>query len=237
MPGRKSKISPTFSCKARIVTAVTASSRRCCLPAGAQMMSTGCCRPTLEIIGAGSASPRSLAKRCVSAVADIASTRRSGRRFLRASRQSASPISVGRFLSWTSSKMTKPTPGSSGSFCKRRVRIPSVTTSMRVLGPIWRSSRVWYPTSSPGSCPINEAKRRAAARAASRRGSSITMRCPFNQLSLIRRNGTRVVLPAPGGATKTAVRRVANAARSSVTTSSIGRSVVGNRISQVRVCR
>ena len=142
MPGRKTKMSPAFSRKARRVTSATASSSRCCLPGGAQVMSTGCCRPALEMIGAGSPSPKSFAKRSVSAVADIASTRRSVRKFLRASRHNARPTSVGRFRSCTSSKITSPIPGSSGSFCKRRVRIPSVTTSMRVLGPIRRSSRV-----------------------------------------------------------------------------------------------
>ena len=45
---------------------------------------------------------------------------------------------------------------------------------------------------------------RAAARAASRRGSSITMRRPASHGSSSSASGTRVVLPAPGGACSTA---------------------------------
>ena len=56
--------------------------------------------------------------------------------------------------------------------------------------------------------------RRAAARAASRRGSSITMRCDASQVSSSRASGTRVVLPAPGGACSTTLVRSASAARS-----------------------
>ena len=44
----------------------------------------------------------------------------------------------------------------------------------------------------------------AAARAASRRGSSITIRSPASHGSSRRRSGTIVVLPAPGGACSTA---------------------------------
>ena len=39
--------------------------------------------------------------------------------------------------------ITSAVPVRLGSFCRRRVRIPSVTTSMRVFAPIRRSSRVW----------------------------------------------------------------------------------------------
>jgi hypothetical protein len=51
---------------------------------------------------------------------------------------------------------------------------------------------------------MSEANRRAAARAANRRGSNITMRPPSIHGWSIKRNGTSVVLPAPGGATNTA---------------------------------
>ena len=63
----------------------------------------------------------------VSAVADMATMRRSGRSVAAASSVRARPRSVVRLRSWTSSKMTRPTPGSSGSCCRRRVSTPSVT--------------------------------------------------------------------------------------------------------------
>ena len=54
--------------------------------------------------------------------------------------------------------------------------------------------------------------RAAAARAAIRRGSSTTMRLPFAHGSSASTSGTRVVLPAPGGATSTAALRARSAA-------------------------
>ena len=56
------------------------------------------------------------------------------------------------------------------------------------------------------------AMRRAAARAASLRGSSITMRS-FGKSHEVskRRNGASVVLPEPGGATSTARRALKSA--------------------------
>ena len=59
--------------------------------------------------------PSRRAKRAVSAVADIARMRRSGRSVAAASSVNARPRSVVRLRSWTSSKITSPTPGSSGS--------------------------------------------------------------------------------------------------------------------------
>ena len=47
-----------------------------------------------------------------------------------------------RWRSWTSSNTTRPVPGRLGSACRRRVRMPSVTTSTRVPAPTRRSSRV-----------------------------------------------------------------------------------------------
>ena len=79
----------------------------------------------------------------VSGVADMARMRRSGRTAARASSARARPTSVGRLRSCTSSNTTRPQPSSDGSCCSRRVSTPSVTTSMRVCGPMWRSSRVW----------------------------------------------------------------------------------------------
>ncbi|CAB4612468.1 unannotated protein [freshwater metagenome] len=160
-------------------------------------------------------------------MADIAKIFTSESKVAIASSKNAKPRSVGTFLSCTSSKITSAVPSSVGSFCKRRVRIPSVTTSMRVLLPIFRSSRVWYPTVSPGFSPSMCAIRCAAARAASLRGSSITMRRPRIHGSCSSRKGTRVVLPAPGGATRTALRCCASASRSGAMASSTGRSERG----------
>ncbi len=140
---------------------------------GIHTISTSCIRPSLSITGI---SPSTATSDWVSGVADMARIRRSGRRVAATSSVSANPMSVGRFRSCTSSKITRPTPGNSGSPCSRRVRMPSVTTSIRVSGPMWRSSRVWYPTVPPTCSPSRLAIRRAAARVASRRGSSITIR-------------------------------------------------------------
>ena len=78
----------------------------------------------------------------VAMVADMAITRRSGRSTSRASRVKARPRSVCRCRSWNSSKTTIPTPGREASDCRRRVSIPSVTTSIRVALPVRRSSLV-----------------------------------------------------------------------------------------------
>ena len=66
--------------------------------------------------------------------------------------------------------------------------------------------------------------RRAAARVASRRGSSTTIRRSESHASSSSASGTSVVLPAPGGATSTARRRSASAARSASKVSVTGRS-------------
>ena len=66
--------------------------------------------------------------------------------------------------------------------------------------PCGRGSRRSGPTSSPRVW----AMRWAAARAARRRGSSMMMRRSPRQGASSRARGTRVVLPAPGGATRTA---------------------------------
>src|SRR5712671_1941212 len=64
--------------------------------------------------------------------------------------------------------------------------------------------------------------RSAAARAAIRRGSSTRIVRPCTQGSSASTSGTRVVLPAPGGATRTAASRAANAAVRAGSASSIG---------------
>ena len=86
---------------------------------------------------------------------------------------------------------------------------------MRARNPI-RS-----PTGSDSEC----AMRSAAARAAMRRGSSTRILRAPSQPSSIKASGTRVVLPAPGGATSTAEGCAASAVRRSSRTASIGSGV------------
>ena len=64
--------------------------------------------------------------------------------------------------------------------------------------------------------------RAAAARAAIRRGSSTRILRPSAHGSSASTSGTRVVLPAPGGATSTAASRARSAAVSAGSASSIG---------------
>ncbi len=68
--------------------------------------------------------------------------------------------------------------------------------------------------------------RRAAARAASRRGSCITILPLPSQGASSRASGTRVVLPAPGGATSTAALPACSAALSRGMASSTGREAI-----------
>ena len=72
------------------------------------------------------------ASRSVATVAEVASSRRSGRSPSRASSSSASSRSASRCRSWHSSSSTQPTPASSGSAASRRSSSPEVTTSIRV---------------------------------------------------------------------------------------------------------
>ena len=55
---------------------------------------------------------------------------------------SASARSACRLRSWNSSRITSPTPLSSGSCWIIRVRMPSVTTSSRVFAPTQVSARI-----------------------------------------------------------------------------------------------
>lgn len=83
-----------------------------------------------------------------------------------------------------------------------------MTTSTRVCRPATRSPRTVKPTDSPGFSPSSQAIRRAAARAAIRRGSATTTRrAGPSPISPASTSGTRVVFPVPGGATSTAVPR------------------------------
>ena len=105
------------------------------------------------------------------------------------------------------------------------MKTPSVTTSIRVFGPDFETIRARNPIRSPTASDKVRAMRSAAALAAMRRGSSTRILRPSSQLSSIKASGTRVVLPAPGGATRTADARVASAARNSGSAASIGSGV------------
>ena len=145
-------------------------------------------------------------RRAASSVADITRMRRSSRTSACASRHSARPRSALRLRSWNSSKITIATPSSVASRCSQRVRIPSVTTSMRVLLLVRDSSRVRKPTVWPTASPSICAMRVATARAARRRGSSITI-LPLTE---------RLRRPAmPAGRRSTCRRRAAPATRRS----------------------
>ena len=225
MPGRNTSKSPSSSSSARSTTDATAASTRSLRCLGSQRRSIGWVRPSLMTTGAGPVSvARSRANMAVSAVADIATIRRSGRSVAPTSSVSARPRSVVRLRSWTSSNSTAATPGSSGSCCRRLVSTPSVSTSMRVFGPMARSSRVWYPTRSPGALPVSCAIRLAAARVANRRGSSTMIFPSPRHVASSSASGTTVVLPAPGGALTTARPRPSSAFRRSPRLSRIGRS-------------
>ena len=52
-------------------------------------------------------------------------------------------MSACRERSWNSSKMTQPTPDSSGSASRRRVSTPSVMISSRVRAETALSCRMW----------------------------------------------------------------------------------------------
>jgi len=140
-----------------------------------------------------------------------------------ASSASAKPRSASSERSWNSSNRTPATPSSAGSSRIIRVNTPSVTTSIRVRLDTRLCSRTRRPTVSPTFSPKVAAIRAAAARAARRRGSSRMNRLPFAQGSSRSASGTRVVLPAPGGATSTALGCAASATRSAGSASSIGR--------------
>jgi len=107
-----------------------------------------------------------------------------------------------------------------------RLKTPSVTTSMRVLGPDLETIRARKPMRSPTASDKECAMRSAAARAAMRRGSSTRIFRSWSQRSSIKASGTRVVLPAPGGATRTADVRMAKAPSNSFRMASIGSGAV-----------
>ena len=105
----------------------------------------------------------------------------------------------------TRRRSTSPTPSSDGSRCSRRVRMPSVTTSIRVAGP---TRPVVAGAVADG---VADLLRRAAPPSAGPRpgwpaGGVRASRCagPPSHGSSSSASGTTVVLPAPGGAWSTA---------------------------------
>src|SRR6185437_126990 len=118
--------------------------------------------------------------------------------------------------------MTAPTPSRVGSFWRRRVITPSVTTSIRVRRPTRPSPRMRYPTVSPTDSPRSSASLAAAALVARRRGSSMTTDWVPSQGASSSAGGTPVVLPAPGGAWRTSAPRVASASRIAGSIASMG---------------
>ena len=143
IPGRNTRMSPSSLRSACRTASPIEFSRRSSRCFGMYLMSTGKVRPSDVTTGA---SPKESARTCENnsawAVADMARIFTSESKVLIASRRNAKPRSVGTLRSCTSSKMTRPVPSSVGSFCKRLVKMPSVTTSMRVDAPMRRSSRV-----------------------------------------------------------------------------------------------
>jgi len=101
---------------------------------------------------------------------------------------------------------------------------------MRVRLEILEPKRTRRPTMPPISSPSVNAIRDAAARAASRRGSSTRIFLSSAQGSSSRTNGTRVVFPAPGGATRTAALLSRSAAVRCGKAESMGRGVSNVRI-------
>ena len=163
-------MSPACSASAARTARARASgrSRGPAMSRAACWMVTGNMRPALSTTSARI----SAARRAPSAVADIASRRSSGRSWACRSRQRASARSDSSERSWISSRITAATPSRPGSDCRRRTSRPSVTTSIRVSAETAESSRVRKPTVRPSGSPSSEAMRAAAARVASRRGSS-----------------------------------------------------------------
>ena len=142
-PGKNTSSPPPLwrvSASARSTSAAAASARRALGPRGrsSHRVSTGKLRPSEVRTGA----PISSATGPASSVADIASRIRSSRSAPATSRHSASPRSAFSDRSWNSSKITAPIPGRSGADCSIRVRMPSVTTSIRVCFDTFAAPRM-----------------------------------------------------------------------------------------------
>ena len=217
-PGRKARTSPSASlANARLIAAAISSSIRASVFRPMWRNVSGHDRPSLVITGAFI----SVAKRLPSSVADIAISRKSGRNPVCTSNANARPKSLSRLRSCTSSNSTADTPASSGSSCIRLRKIPSVSTRTRVAADCLLSMRVAYPIVCPTGSPAISAIRSAAARAANRRGESSNI-CPSHQGSSSNAGATIVVLPAPGGATSTALGTLRSATFKSSKTDSMG---------------
>ncbi len=140
-PGRKTRMPPSASSAACRTSAATAASKRSEGSAGrgSQRVSTGKARPSAVRTGTP---PIRAATGAASSVADMTRSRRSGLSAARTSSASARPRSACSERSWNSSKITQETPGSSGSDWIIRVRMPSVTTSIRVRAEVLASPRI-----------------------------------------------------------------------------------------------
>jgi hypothetical protein len=172
------------------------------------------------------------ATRAPSSVADITTSLKSSRSPSWTSRASARPRSASSERSWNSSNSTAATPSSEGSSRMSRVKMPSVITSMRVRDDTFEPKRTRRPTVSPTRSLRLAAIRSAAVRAASLLGSSTRIFLSAAHSASASHNGTRVVLPAPGGATRTAARTCRSAAVSRGSASSIGSGGVRRAIIQ-----
>ncbi len=220
-PGRKTSAEPLSSASARRTVRATSSSSRAAGSRPTWRVTTGKARPALSTTGAP---PSRAATRAPSRVADMTRMRRSSRKAPWVSSASARPRSASRLRSWNSSKRTAATPSSVGSSRIMRVKMPSVTTSTRVRADTFEPKRTLRPTRPPTSSPSVLAIRSATARAAMRRGSSTRILPVPDQDSSISTSGTRVDLPAPGGATRTARVAPARASRRAGNAASMGRS-------------
>ena len=193
--------SPSASPSARRIAAAISSSIRFSAERPIWRSSIGWLRPSLSIAGAP---PISAAKRAPSRVADIATSRRSGRSArLRVERQSEAEIAVEAALVHFVEQHRRDA---------LELRIGLDPVAEYALGqdqdPGRRRSLAVEPRRIADRrrrplSPASSAIRSAAARAASRRGESSKI-SPAHQGSPSKAGATAVVLPAPGGATSTA---------------------------------
>ena len=132
-------VNPLHGTNAQEIVIATDSSIRASAARPRWRSSSGQLRPSLSTTGASPIRPE---KRVPSSVADIATSRRSGRSAAWASSANASPKSLSRLRSCTSSNSTAEMPASSGSAWMRLTKIPSVTTVTRVAAERLLSIRV-----------------------------------------------------------------------------------------------
>ena len=137
-PGRNTSRSPGSCASACSTQRRNCGSRPSSRRAGKYATDTGYERPSDDSRGASiraaSAAP--------SSVADITSSRRSGRSCACTSSARARPRSPARWRSWNSSKTMAATLSRVGSSWIIRVRMPSVSTSMRVAAETLFSKRM-----------------------------------------------------------------------------------------------